>query len=151
MHSANKWSWIRKRRKSSSALKQSVKTPKDQVQQTSGNEIPEELNDLNLIMEWILQRKMGKQKDQDAHLNGCWSEQNCSALTRPTHRHRKHNRTRISRWHGRTNPEGLYGRRPRQTQKETSALPQSARSKKNLSSTEWTNLKWGRMTASHKC
>ena len=75
----------KKRRKSSSTLKRSVQTPKDQVQQPSKDEVPEKLNDLNLTMQSVMKRKTGKQEGQDVHLSGRSSEQDCSALKKDPH------------------------------------------------------------------
>ena len=74
-----------KRSKSSSTLTQSLQEEKDQVQQPSKNDVPEKLNDLNLIMQSVMKRKIGKQEGQDVHLTGCSSEQDCSALTKDPH------------------------------------------------------------------
>ena len=68
-----------KRSKSSSTLTQSLQEEKDQVQQPSKNDVPEELNDLNLTMQSHMERKAEETEIQDDDLTGNSSEQECSA------------------------------------------------------------------------
>ena len=68
-----------KRSKSSSTLTQSLQEEKDQVQQPSKNDVPEELNDLNLTMQSHMERKAEETEIQDDDLTGNSSEKECSA------------------------------------------------------------------------
>ena len=69
-----------KRNKSSSPLKQTLQEQKYQVQQPSKNDVPEELNNLNLTMQSHMKRKAEKTEIQDDDLTGNSSKKACSAL-----------------------------------------------------------------------